>query len=54
MVNEEDTIKVIAEKLEDYTYTRHGKGIATCGGPIDILVITKDYTKFIRHKILNP
>ncbi|MEG1001867.1 hypothetical protein [Clostridium sp.] len=33
---------------------RFGTGLATCGGPIDILVITKDYSKFIKHKILNP
>lgn len=35
-------------------YQRFEKKIATCGGPIDLLVITKDYTKFTRHKILHP
>jgi hypothetical protein len=35
-------------------YQRFRNGIATCGGPIDLLVITKDYTKFVKHKILNP
>lgn len=35
-------------------YQRFEDRVATCGGPIDILVITKDYAKFIRHKILNP
>lgn len=33
---------------------RFGIGLATCGGAIDILVITKDYSKFIKHKILHP
>lgn len=35
-------------------YQRFEDRVATCGGPIDLLVITKDYEKFIRHKILNP
>ena len=35
-------------------YFRFTDGISTCGGPIDSLVITKDYTKFIKHKILKP
>lgn len=25
-----------------------------CGGSIDVLAITKDYTRFVKHKILNP
>lgn len=29
-------------------------GISTCGGAVDILVITKDYTQFLKHKILKP
>ena len=29
-------------------------GVATCGGPIDILLLTKDETRWIKHKILNP
>lgn len=29
-------------------------GLATCGGPIDVLILTKDYSKWVRHKILNP
>ncbi|MDR4986155.1 hypothetical protein RGU74_21315 [Bacillus cereus] len=33
---------------------RFNDGISTCGGPIDLLVITKDYTKFLKHKILKP
>lgn len=33
---------------------RFSSDVATCGGPIDILLITKDYSKWIRHKILNP
>ncbi|PEN00110.1 hypothetical protein CN621_16795 [Bacillus wiedmannii] len=32
---------------------RFSEGLSTCGGPIDLLVITKDYTKFLKHKILN-
>lgn len=35
-------------------YFRFTDQLATCGGPIDILVITKDFTKFYRHKILQP
>lgn len=35
-------------------YTRFENRISTVGGPIDVLVITKDYTKFIKHKILSP
>lgn len=35
-------------------YSRFKQGISTCGGPIDVLVITKDYTKFFKHKILQP
>ena len=33
---------------------RFSSTIATCGGPIDILLITKDEARWIRHKILNP
>lgn len=46
----------LAEFLIDLTikYQRFDMRLATCGGPIDILVITKDYAKFIKHKILNP
>ncbi|PEM14149.1 hypothetical protein COI51_16005 [Bacillus toyonensis] len=33
---------------------RFSEGLSTCGGPIDLLVITKDYTKFLKHKILKP
>ena len=32
---------------------RFSAGIATCGGPIDILLITKDEARWIKHKILN-
>lgn len=44
----------LAEFIVDLTinYCRFEDGLSTCGGPIDILVITKDYTKFIKHKIL--
>ncbi|MEH6932413.1 hypothetical protein [Bacillus sp. JJ783] len=43
-----------AEFIVDLTinYCRFQDGLSTCGGPIDILVITKDYTKFLKHKIL--
>lgn len=46
----------LAEFLVDLTikYQRFDIRLATCGGPIDSLVITKDYAKFIKHKILNP
>lgn len=33
---------------------RFSDALSTCGGPIDLLVITKDYTKFLKHKILKP
>jgi len=33
---------------------RFAVGVATCGGPIDILLITKDGPRWIRHKILKP
>lgn len=35
-------------------YERFADKIPTCGGPIDILVITKDYTDFYKHKIFKP
>jgi len=35
-------------------YQRFEVKVATCGGPTDILVITKDYAKFFKHKILKP
>lgn len=45
-----------AEFMVDATikYQRFSDGLPTCGGYIDVLVITKDYTKFIKHKVLNP
>ena len=45
-----------AEFMVDLTIKsqRFSLGLATCGGAIDILVITKDYAKFIKHKILHP
>lgn len=45
-----------AEFLVELTvkYTRFEDKISTCGGPIDIVVITKDYIKFLKHKILQP
>ena len=46
----------LAEFLVDVTikYQRFQDGIDTCGGPIDVLVITKDLAKFIKHKVLKP
>jgi len=45
----------LAEFLIDLTikYERFKDGVATCGGPIDILVVTKDYGKFLKHKVLG-
>jgi hypothetical protein len=45
-----------AEFLVDVTCKIHRfqSGIGTCGGSIDILLLTKDYSKWIRHKVLNP
>lgn len=36
------------------TYERFVSRVGACGGSTDILLITNDYTKFIKHKILNP
>lgn len=46
----------LAEFLIELTikYQRFEDRIATCGGAIDILVITKDNAQFIKHKIFNP
>nr|WP_054550311.1 hypothetical protein [Lysinibacillus sphaericus] len=46
----------LAEFIVELTikYERFADKIPTCGGPIDILVITKDYTQFYRHKTLKP
>ncbi|WHZ02422.1 hypothetical protein QNH48_26345 [Neobacillus sp. YX16] len=35
-------------------YLQFADGISTCGGPVDSLVITRDYAKFLKHKILQP
>lgn len=45
-----------AEFMVDITikYQRFSSGLASCGGDIDILVITKDYSKWIKHKVLKP
>lgn len=45
-----------AEFLIDITCKIHRfqTGLGTCGRPIDILLLTKGYTKWIRHKIINP
>ena len=45
-----------AEFLVDVTCKIHRfqSGLATCGGPIDILLLTKDYARWIKHKVLNP
>ncbi|MBU3176105.1 hypothetical protein KPL47_06950 [Clostridium estertheticum] len=47
-----DFVEFVADVV--IKYQRFEDRVATCGGPIDILVITKDYAKFIKHKILNP
>lgn len=46
----------LAEFMIDVTIKsqRFTDGLATCGGDIDLLVITKDYAKWIKHKVLNP
>ncbi|OOM76565.1 hypothetical protein [Clostridium sp. BL-8] len=46
----------LAEFMVDLTCKtqRFTSGLATCGGDIDVLVITKDYTKWVKHKVLNP
>ena len=45
-----------AEFMIDATCKIHRfqKGLGTCGGPIDVLLIAKDYSKWIRHKVFNP
>jgi hypothetical protein len=35
-------------------YQRFEDRVATCGGSIDSLVITKDYARVVKHKIFNP
>lgn len=44
----------LSEYFVDVTikYQKFNLGQATCGGPIDTLIITKDYSKFIKHKLL--
>jgi hypothetical protein len=46
----------LAEFIVETTinYLRFSDAISTCGGPIDSLVISKDYTKYIKHKIIQP
>jgi hypothetical protein len=46
----------LAEFIVESTikYLRFADGISTCGGPIDSLVITKDFTRFLKHKIWQP
>lgn len=46
----------LAEFMVDATikYQRFSSGLPTCGGPIDILVITKDDSIWIRHKVIKP
>ena len=45
-----------AEFLVDTTCKIHRfqSGLGTCGGPIDILLLTKDNGKWIKHKVFNP
>lgn len=45
-----------ADFLVDATCKVHRfqSGLGTCGGPIDILLLTKGYSKWIRHKVFNP
>ena len=45
-----------AEFMIDVTNKIHRfqQGVGTCGGAVDLLLITKDYSKWIRHKVLNP
>lgn len=46
----------LAEFMVDLTCKtqRFTCGLATCGGAIDILLITKDYAKWVKHKVVNP
>ena len=45
-----------AEFIVDTTCKIHRfqSGLGTCGGPIDILLLTKDGGKWIRHKVFKP
>lgn len=45
-----------ADFLIDFTCKIHRfqTGIGTCGGAVDILLMTKGYSKWIRHKVFNP
>lgn len=42
-----------AEFLIDVTCKIHRfqKGLGTCGGPIDILLLAKNYSKWVKHKV---
>lgn len=46
----------LAEFLVELTikYQRFEDRVATCGGPIDILVINKDGASFVKHKLYKP
>lgn len=46
----------LAEFLVELTikYQRFEERVATCGGSIDVLIMTKDMSQFIKHKIYNP
>ena len=43
----------LAEFMADLTikYQRFSDGIQTCGGPIDVLVLTKDSAFWYKHKL---
>ena len=45
-----------AEFLVDLTikYERFRNDLQTCGGPIDILVLTKDSALWYKHKVFEP
>ncbi len=46
-----DLSEFLVELVIDYQ--RFSNKLATCGGFVDVLVLTKDYAKFIKHKVLN-
>ena len=43
----------LSEFMVDLTikYQRFSDGIQTCGGPIDVLVLTKDTAFWYKHKL---
>lgn len=54
-MNLKDAIDFTAFNIElTIKYQYFTSGFQSCGGPIDVLLLTSDSAKFIKHKILYP